>query len=84
MDEQMGWRGMLRNIKEEAPSWAGTLPQLPRLVHQALAEPNRQQAAQREELERLRTGQQRQGRMLIVIGLLLATLVGLEAYRLLG
>lgn len=84
MDEQMGWRGMLRNIKEEAPTWAGTLPQLPRLVHQALSEPNRQQAIQREELERLRAGQQRQGRMLIAIGLLLATLVGLEAYRLLG
>jgi ubiquinone biosynthesis protein len=38
MREQVGWRGFLRTLRHEAPFWAGTLPQLPRLVHRALAE----------------------------------------------
>src|SRR5690606_33349814 len=38
MSEQIGWRGRVRAIREEAPSWAQTLPRLPRLVHRALAE----------------------------------------------
>ena len=38
MREQVGWRGLVRTIRHEAPFWAATLPQLPRLVHRALAE----------------------------------------------
>src|SRR5262249_36422916 len=38
MSEQVGWRGLLRNVRREAPYWASTLPQLPRLVHRLLAE----------------------------------------------
>jgi ubiquinone biosynthesis protein len=38
MREQVGWRGFVRTIRHEAPFWAATLPQLPRLVHRALAE----------------------------------------------
>ena len=38
MREQVGWRGFVRSLRQEAPYWAGTLPQLPRLVHRALAE----------------------------------------------
>jgi ubiquinone biosynthesis protein len=38
MREQVGWRGLVRTIRQEAPFWAATLPQLPRLVHRALAE----------------------------------------------
>ena len=38
MREQVGWRGVLRTLREEAPFWAATLPQLPRLAHRALAE----------------------------------------------
>jgi ubiquinone biosynthesis protein len=37
MSEQLGWRGLVRTLKREAPFWAATLPQLPRLVHRALA-----------------------------------------------
>jgi ubiquinone biosynthesis protein len=36
MSEQVGWRGLLRSLREEAPYWAATLPQLPRLLHRAL------------------------------------------------
>ncbi|MDP2829743.1 MAG: ubiquinone biosynthesis regulatory protein kinase UbiB [Sulfuricellaceae bacterium] len=37
MSEQIGWRGLIRSLKTEAPNWACVLPQLPRLVHTALA-----------------------------------------------
>ncbi|MFC7516183.1 ubiquinone biosynthesis regulatory protein kinase UbiB [Herbaspirillum sp. GCM10030257] len=36
MQEQIGWRGMLARFKEEAPHYNKIIPQLPRLVHQAL------------------------------------------------
>jgi len=38
MSEQIGWRGVLKALRLESPHWATTLPQLPRLVHRALAE----------------------------------------------
>ena len=41
MDEQVGWRGLLERLKNEAPRYAQLLPELPRLVHQALAERRR-------------------------------------------
>ena len=40
MKQQIGWRGMLRTLKEEAPQWAVTLPKLPRLIHEALTRPS--------------------------------------------
>ncbi|MFC3108563.1 ubiquinone biosynthesis regulatory protein kinase UbiB [Undibacterium arcticum] len=36
MTQQIGWRGMLERLKTEAPGYAHILPQLPRLLHQAL------------------------------------------------
>jgi len=41
MDEQVGWRGLLERLKNEAPRYAQLLPELPRLLHQALAERQR-------------------------------------------
>jgi len=38
MSEQVGWRGVLRTLRREAPYWAQTLPTIPRLVHRLLAE----------------------------------------------
>jgi len=38
MSEQVGWRGLLRTVRHEAPFWAQTLPALPRLLHRLLAE----------------------------------------------
>lgn len=43
MNEQFGWRGLLRNLQHEAPGWAATLPQLPRLIHARLEQPAAQQ-----------------------------------------
>jgi len=37
MSEQVGWRGLLRSLRDEAPQWGVMLPQLPRLVHRALS-----------------------------------------------
>jgi ubiquinone biosynthesis protein len=37
MREQIGVKGLLRTIRNEAPRWATMLPQLPRLLHRALA-----------------------------------------------
>ena len=36
MRDQIGWRALVRNIKEEAPLWATILPQLPRLARSYL------------------------------------------------
>jgi ubiquinone biosynthesis protein len=38
MSEQVGWRGLLRTLRQEAPYWAQTLPAIPRLLHRLLAE----------------------------------------------
>ena len=38
MSEQVGWRGLLRTLRREAPYWAQTLPAVPRLLHHLLAE----------------------------------------------
>jgi ubiquinone biosynthesis protein len=37
MKEQIGWRGFLDRLKQEAPQYAHILPALPRLLQQALA-----------------------------------------------
>ena len=36
MNEQIGWRGLLARLQHEAPRYAQLLPELPRLLHQAL------------------------------------------------
>ena len=65
MREQVGWRGLVRTIRHEAPFWAATLPQLPRLVHRALAEDRL--GAVHAAIERLADEQARRNRMLSVM-----------------
>ena len=36
MNEQVGWRGLLEGLKQEAPHYAQLLPELPRLLHRHL------------------------------------------------
>lgn len=62
MSEQVGWRGLLRNIGKEAPQWTTLLPQLPRLLHRALAE--RPEPMLQVELLALLASQQRHNRLL--------------------
>jgi ubiquinone biosynthesis protein len=37
MNEQIGWRALVSQLKQEAPRYAHFLPELPRLLHEALA-----------------------------------------------
>jgi ubiquinone biosynthesis protein len=73
MKEELGWRALVRQVREEAPHWAKALPQLPRLVHRVLADdtPRRLEAA----LRRIEDAQLRQTRMLRAIALILAALL---------
>ena len=73
MDEQVGVRGFVRQVREEAPLWSRTLPQLPRLVHRMLSDdtPRRLEVA----ILRLEAAQARQTRVLRAIALVLAGLV---------
>jgi ubiquinone biosynthesis protein len=73
MDEQVGWRAFARAVRLEAPGWAKALPELPRLVHRALAE-DRIGALSRS-LQRLAEENARRNRLLAAIAALLAATV---------
>ena len=73
MAEQIGWRGLLERVRQEAPYWSAILPQLPRLLHQALA---RQAQPAASGLEHLLLEKRRQNRLLAVIAALLAAIAG--------
>jgi ubiquinone biosynthesis protein len=45
MNEQVGWRGLVERLKNEAPRYAQLLPELPRLLHQTLLARQRNDAA---------------------------------------
>src|SRR4029077_17728360 len=51
MSEQVGWRGLLRTLRREAPGWTQTLPAIPRLLHRLASEDRL--AELRTALERL-------------------------------
>jgi len=74
MAEQVGWRGLVEHIRQEAPYWSTVLPQLPRLVHQALA--RQAHPAANREMEELLREKRRQNRLLGVIAALLALIAG--------
>jgi ubiquinone biosynthesis protein len=73
MNEQVGPRGLLRQLRNEAPLWTKMLPQMPRLVHRLLNDdaPGRLERAILE-LER---AQRRQTRILLAIAVILAAMV---------
>jgi len=70
MNEQVGWRALVRNLVQEAPTWASVLPQLPRLAHRALAEDRLDKIE--AGLDALLTEQRRRTRAAWVIAGLLA------------
>jgi ubiquinone biosynthesis protein len=73
MNEQVGVRGLLRQLRDEAPLWARTLPEVPRLVHRLLSAdaPGRIEAA----IDRLQATQRRQSAVLAVIAVALVVLM---------
>ncbi len=82
MDEQIGWRGFVRSLGREAPYWASTLPQIPRLVHRALVEDRL--APLHGALERLAAEQSRRNRLLNALLAVLLVVTGLLAFVALG
>jgi ubiquinone biosynthesis protein len=78
MSEQLGWRGLLRGLKQEAPNWVRTLPQVPRLVHKAL---DRETPAELAPLlAELAATQRRQNGLLAFIALLLLALLASQYF----
>jgi len=79
MSEQIGWRGLLRTLRKEAPHYVTLLPQLPRLLHRHLADMNSNcgNTALRETLEK----QKRYNTWLILLNLLL---IGIIAWGIFG
>lgn len=84
MAEQVGWQGMLDRLKAEAPRYTHVLPQLPRLVHRALAVHSEPDHTNNELLRTLIDEQQRTNRLLSFIvyfaGAFIIGAVGLRAY----
>jgi len=78
MNEQLGWRALVKNLQTEAPKWAALLPQLPRLAHQAL---NENRLAQLETGLTLMLRQQHmRNRWLGILAVLLAGLVASQIW----
>lgn len=66
MKEQIGWRGLIKNFKQEATRYNHLLPQFPRLAHQALTQTINTSPIQNDLLERLLM-EQKQTNMLLRI-----------------
>jgi ubiquinone biosynthesis protein len=74
INEQIGWRALKKSLIVEAPYWARTLPQLPRLVHQAQARPSAPDST--PLLAAIASAQRQQNWLLGLIAVLLAALLG--------
>jgi ubiquinone biosynthesis protein len=64
MAEQVGWRGFVEKLKDEAPRYAHIFPQLPRLVHRALEHQAQPHAATHDLLAMLVLEQRRTNRLI--------------------
>jgi len=73
MSEQIGWRGLLKTLKHEAPYWATTLPQIPRLAYRLLAADRL--GAIEDRLERLAEVGRQRNHLLALLAVLVAALV---------
>jgi len=77
MDKQVGWAGLVERVKTEAPRYVQLLPDLPRLLHQALQP---RSGVQEQVLEALLAEQRHtNGLLRIVIAGALGVLLGLGA-----
>ncbi|MGS0753277.1 ubiquinone biosynthesis regulatory protein kinase UbiB [Roseateles sp. GG27B] len=77
MNEQVGWRALLNQLKKEAPRYAQVFPELPRLLHDALkrqAAPQDGQAMAALIQEQRRTNRLLQALLYSVVGFTLGWL----------
>jgi len=73
MDEQVGWAGFVERLKNEAPRYVQLLPELPRLLHQALQP---RTPGEQRLLEELLVQQQRTRRLVWALGAAVLVLLG--------
>jgi ubiquinone biosynthesis protein len=73
MDEQVGWAGFVERLKNEAPRYVQLLPELPRLLHQALQP---RPPAEQRLLEELVMQQHRTRRVVWALGVAVLMLLG--------
>lgn len=72
MNEQVGWRGLAERLRDEAPRYAKLLPELPRLLHDALkaqVDAGAARAGQEALLRGLLAEQRRTNRLLKMLAL---------------
>lgn len=79
MSEQVGWRGLVAAMKQEATYWARSLPQVPRLIHRHLSQP----PGPDPRIDTLLAQQQRMQRWLVLALGLSALILAFELSRLL-
>jgi len=77
MSEQLGWRGLLKNLRSESSFWAEQMPALPRLTYQALqkitaSEPH---ALSNQVLELARIARVQSRRLKWIVAILVVILV---------
>ena len=77
MSEQVGWRGLLRRLRTEAPNWSALLPEIPRLVHRQL---NDTGAGRQQQIQQLIDESRQQTTLLAIIAAALTALTGLLFY----
>lgn len=77
MQEQIGFRALRKGLMKESERWATTLPQMPRLLHQALAHAANQNPQELQKQVQALARSQRQTRAVLWLmsGLLAAILV---------
>ena len=77
LSEQIGPRGLLKQLRKEGPLWISSLPQLPRLVHRALeANPSEKLAAIERAIIRVEQTQRWQTYVLISLVAALVAVIG--------
>jgi len=86
MDEQVGWRGFIERVKAEAPRYNKIVPQLPRLIHQALTQSHEHPPQEQIEAIRQLVEQQKRTNMLLSLAVYLGggLLIGLVLFRILS
>ncbi len=83
MSEQIGVRGLFKQIRKEGALWTATLPQLPRLIHRALeTNPGDRLAEIERAIERVNRTQRLQTGILLALVFMGALIVGLYVYML--
>jgi ubiquinone biosynthesis protein len=73
MSEQIGWLGLVRRVRQEAPSWGVWLPQMPRLIYRALSGEGQQ--AIEAHLALLARESRRQSWLLAIVAVALAAIL---------